>query len=234
VCDETVLLWGGKLDAGPVADWLECDQYSDNPKMNKPEQPQINRLTADEALQRLKEGNERFVAGAARFHAAQKEILANLVKGQQPYATLLSCSDSRVPPELIFDVGLGELFVVRVAGNVVSPEVAGSLQFAGRHLRTPLFVVLGHTHCGAVAAAVDTFLNNTQQHSRIQLVVDCILPALKELNTESMLDEAVEANVRWSMGILDSPEGRERLAEGSMKLVGAIFEIETGRVHFLE
>jgi carbonic anhydrase len=165
----------------------------------------------------------------------QNQILADLAKGQNPYATILSCSDSRVPPELIFDAGFGELFIIRVAGNVFSPEVAGSLQYAGRLLRTPLFIVLGHTHCGAVAAAVDTLLHGSRQHSRIQLLVDYILPALAELNPESMLAQAVEANVRWSMRqILESPEGRERQTEGHMKLVGAIYELETGRVRFLE
>lgn len=190
-------------------------------------------LTADDALQRLKAGNERFVAGAVQFPRAQKEILAELAKKKQlPYATLLSCSDSRVPPELIFDAGFGHLFIVRVAGNIMSPEVAASLQFADRHLRTPLFVVLGHTHCGAVAAAVDTLLNGTQQHSRIQLLVDRILPALADLNPETMLAQAIEANVRWSMRqIPKSPEGQ---AGGRVKLVGAIYEIETGRVRFLD
>jgi carbonic anhydrase len=196
-------------------------------------------VSADEALLRLKSGNERFLSGTARFPTVQKEILADLAKGQHPYATILSCSDSRVPPELIFDTGFGELFIIRVAGNVFSPEVAGSLQYAGRHLRTPLFVVLGHTHCGAVAAAVDTMLHGTRQHSRIQLLVDCILPGLTDLDTrltpETMLAQGVEANVRWGMRqILESPEGRERQAEGRMKLVGAIYEIETGRVRFLE
>src|SRR4029077_20638384 len=107
-------------------------------------------LSADESLLRLEAGNERFVAGAARFPTVQKEILADLAKGQHPYATILRCSDSRVPPELIFDAGLGELFIIRVAGNVFSPEIGGSLQYAGRHLDMPLFVVLGHTNCGAV------------------------------------------------------------------------------------
>ena len=195
-------------------------------------------LSADEALLRLKAGNERFVAGTARFPTMQKEILVDLVKGQHPYATILSCSDSRVPPELIFDAGFGELFIVRVAGNVVSPEVAGSLQYAGRHLKTPLFVVLGHTNCGAVAAAVETKLHGTRQPSRIQLLVDCILPGLTDLDLqltpEAMLAQAVEANVRWSMRqILESPEGREREAEGLLKLVGAVYEIETGHVRFL-
>jgi carbonic anhydrase len=194
---------------------------------------------ADDALQRLKAGNARFVAGTARFPTVQKEILADLAKGQHPYATILSCSDSRVPPELIFDAGFGELFIIRVAGNVLSPEIAGSLQYAGRHLQTLLFVVLGHTNCGAVAAAVDARLRGTRQHSRIQLLVECILPGLEDLDpqltSEAMLAQAVEANVRWTMRqVLQTPEGQERQAEGRVKLVGAIYEIETGRVRFLE
>src|SRR6187455_1894186 len=141
-------------------------------------------ITADEALERLQAGNQRFLAGAARFPTVQKEILADLAKGQHPYATILSCSDSRVPPELIFDAGFGELFIIRVAGNILSPEVAGSLQYAGRHLCTPLFVVLGHTNCGGVAAAIDTKLNGTRQLSRIQVLIDNILPGLAGLDTQ--------------------------------------------------
>jgi carbonic anhydrase len=194
--------------------------------------------SADEALQRLKGGNERFVAGTAQFPTAQKEILSDLAKGQHPYATILSCSDSRVPPELIFDAGFGELFIIRVAGNVMAPEVAASLQYAGHHLETPLFVVLGHTNCGAIAAAIETKLHGTRQHSRIQLLVDSILPGLADLDppltSEETLARAVEANVRWSMRqILETPEGRERQSEGRLKLVGAVYEIETGRIRFL-
>ena len=196
-------------------------------------------VSADEALLRLKAGNERFVAGQARFPTVQKEILSELAKGQHPYATILSCSDSRVPPELIFDASFGELFIIRVAGNVMSPEVAASLQYAGHHLQTPLFVVLGHTKCGAIAAAVDTKLHGTRQHSRIQLLVDSILPGLADLDPRptlnTMLEQAVEANVRWSMRqILESPEGRERQVEGRLRLAGAVYEIETGRVRFLD
>jgi carbonic anhydrase len=194
---------------------------------------------ADDALQRLKAGNARFVSGTARSPTMQKEILGELAKGQHPYATILSCSDSRVPPELIFDAGLGELFIIRVAGNVFSPEIGGSLQYAWRHLHTPLFVVLGHTNCGAVAAAIDTQLRGTRQHSRIQLLVECILPGLEDLDPqltpEAMLAHAVEANVRWTMRqVLQTPEGQEHQLEGRVKLVGAIYEIETGLVRFLE
>jgi carbonic anhydrase len=195
-------------------------------------------ITADEALERLQSGNQRFLDGAARFPTVQKEILADLAKGQHPYATILSCSDSRVPPELIFDAGFGELFIIRVAGNVYSAEVAASLQYAGRHLQTPLFVVLGHTKCGAVHAALDTRFHGSRHHSRIQLLVDSIVPAFDNLDPQlppdALLAQGVESNVRWSIRqILETPEVRERQLEGRMKLVGAIYEIETGRVRLL-
>src|SRR5512140_1499658 len=141
-------------------------------------------ISADEALQRLVDGNERFRKGEARLLALPREKLADLALGQQPYATILGCSDSRVPPEWIFDAGLGDLFVVRVAGNVLSPEIAGSLQYAGAHLQTPLFVVLGHEGCGAVQAALDAKHKNVQHRSRIQLLVDSIMPALPEFDPE--------------------------------------------------
>jgi carbonic anhydrase len=193
--------------------------------------------TADEALARLVAGNERFVRGEARFPTVQKEILAALAKGQHPYATILGCSDSRVPPELIFDAGFGELFIVRVAGNVISPEVLGTLQYAGVHLRTPLFVVLGHEGCGAVNAALAA-RHGAQEPSRIALLLENILPGLHNLPRELAPDEemrtAVEANVRWSMHqLLETPEAKERLVEGSMKLVGGVYELESGRVRFL-
>ena len=165
-------------------------------------------LSADEALLRLKAGNERFLAGTARFPTVQKEILADLAKGQHPYATILSCSDSRVPPELIFDAGFGELFIVRVAGNVLSPEVAGSLQYAGRHLHTPLFVVLGHTNCGAVAAAIDTRLRGTRQLSRIQLLVDSILPGLADLDPQLSPGGDARAGRRGQRALEHAPDSR--------------------------
>ena len=170
--------------------------------------------TADEALARLVAGNDRFVRGEARFPTVQKEMLAALAKGQRPYATVLGCSDSRVPPELIFDAGFGELFIVRVAGNVISPEVMGTLQYAGVHLRTPLFVVLGHEGCGAVSAALAA-RHGAQEPARIALLLDNILPGLRDLPPDLAPDAemraAVEANVRWSMHQLrETPEAKAR------------------------
>jgi len=187
--------------------------------------------TADQALARLAAGNARFVAGRARFPTVRKEVLAALAKKQEPYATIVGCSDSRVPPELVFDAGFGELFIARVAGNVVSPEVMGTLQYAAVHLHTPLFVVLGHEGCGAVQAALAKKYHGARERRRIGLLLDRIVPGLRGKRT---LGEAVEANVRWSMKQLrDTPEGKARMAEGIVKLVGAVYELKTGRVRFL-
>src|SRR6185312_8993783 len=143
---------------------------------------QESSYTAEEALQELKDGNERFVRGEARFPTVRKEILADLAKGQHPYATILGCSDSRVPPELVFDAGFGELFIVRVAGNVISAEIMGTLQYAGVHLRTPLFVVLGHEGCGAVKAALAVRHEGARERSRIALLLENILPGLPDID----------------------------------------------------
>jgi carbonic anhydrase len=195
--------------------------------------------TADEALNRLREGNERFVSGNARFPTIQKEVLADLAKGQHPFATVLGCSDSRVPPELLFDAGFGELFVIRVAGNVLGPSIAGTLQYAGTHLHTPLFIVLGHEGCGAVEAAVAEKLHGARHRSRIALLLKNIVPALDNLDQTlppaALLSAAVEANVRWTIReLLESPEGQARASVGDVKLVGAVYDIATGRVRFLE
>lgn len=196
-------------------------------------------VSADEALQRLIDGNGRFLRGETCVLALPRETLAEMARGQQPFATILGCSDSRVAPELIFDAGLGELFVVRVAGNVLSPEVAGSMQYAVSHLKTPLVVVLGHEGCGAIHAALETKFQSVQQRTRIQLLVDTILPALAGLDPRlppaTQLAQAVEINVRSTVRtIIESPEGQARLAEGRVKIIGAIYEIETGRVRLLE
>lgn len=193
---------------------------------------------ADQALARLVAGNERFLAGNARFPTVRKEVLASLAKKQQPYATIIGCSDSRVPPELLFDAGFGELFTVRVAGNVISPEVMGSLQYAAVHLHTPLFVVLGHEGCGAIQAALARRYQGARERRRIELLLDRISPGLLGLPPglagEARMAAAVEANVRWSMKQLrDTPEGRARMKEGILKLVGAVYELRTGQVRFL-
>jgi carbonic anhydrase len=196
------------------------------------------RLSSDEALERLIDGNQRFLRGEARKSAFRRETITELAKAQRPYATVLGCSDSRVPPEWVFDTGLGELFVIRVAGNILSPEISGTLQYAGSHLQTPLFVVLGHEGCGAITAALATKHEGAQFRSRIQVLLANILPGLPEfdptLSPEEQVSRAVESNVRWTVHqILETPEGKARMAEGRMKIVGAVYQIETGRVRFL-
>lgn len=195
-------------------------------------------LTAEDALRRLVEGNERFVRGEGRSPLLRGHTRAELVEGQRPYATILGCSDSRVPPELVFDTNLGELFVIRVAGNVVSPEVMGSMQYAGTCLQTPLFVVLGHEGCGAVKAALAAKFHSERKAERVQLLLHSILPGLAGMDqktpAEEILARAVEANVRWSMHqVLETPEAKARVAEGNYRLVGAVYELASGRVRFL-
>lgn len=201
--------------------------------------PAADRTPAGEALRRLMEGNAKFVRGEVHMPSALQEVQADLAKGQQPFATILGCSDLRVPPELMFGAGLGDLFVIRVAGNSLSAEVAGSLQYAGVHLGTPLLMVLGHEECGAIKAALQTKFQDTRQPSRIQLLVDRLLPALSQVDPQSDLDallaQCVEANVRWTLAqILNSPEGRASQRDGRMKAVGAVYEISTGRVRLLQ
>jgi carbonic anhydrase len=196
-------------------------------------------ITADQALKRLMDGNRRFLRGEARFATVRKELLAELAREQRPFATILGCSDSRVPPELLFDATFGELFVIRVAGNTLSPEVAASLQYAGVHLQTPLFMVLGHEGCGAVHAALETRLHGVRHHSRIAKLVKNISPAFEDLDLSlpsgRLLPLAVQANVRHIMTrIVKSPEGQARIKEGRMKLVGAVYGLKTGRVTLMK
>jgi carbonic anhydrase len=204
--------------------------------METPDASEVQ-IAAEQGLQKLIAGNQRFMRGQAKFPTVCKETLADLAGEQKPFATILGCSDSRVPPELIFDANFGELFIVRVAGNVISPEVMGSLQYAGAHLLTPLFVVLGHAGCGAVKAALEYKLNGVQLRSRIQILVNNILPGLPEFDAQSSQEErlasAIEANVRWSMHqLLETPEGQNGLKMG-VKLVAAVYDITTGQVRFL-
>jgi carbonic anhydrase len=196
-------------------------------------------VTAREALRRLIDGNERFLRGESRFTGMRPEMLADLAKGQHPFATILGCADARVVPELIFDAVLGELFVVRVAGNILSAEGAGSFQFAAAHLGTRLFVVLGHEGCGAVKATLEGRLHRVRERSRIQILVDDIAPALEHVDPALPMDEqlarAVEDNVRWTVRrVREMPEARAALAAGELELVGAVYDLVSGRVRFLE
>src|SRR5271165_3839166 len=192
-----------------------------------------------EALTRLKSGNLRFESGKIR-HVHEAATWREHLKGsQQPFATILACSDSRVPPELVFDQGFGDLFVIRVAGNIIATDVLGSLQYATRHLHTPLVVVMGHESCGAVTAAVDALEGRGDEPRFIAALVAAIKPGLKDLPAQltgaDRVHAAVEANVRWSMRQLASlPEGQLVMKKKKAVLVGSVYDIATGKVHFLE
>lgn len=193
-------------------------------------------LTADEALTKLKEGNLRFVAGAlVHPHQEPARRLETARNGQHPFATVLTCSDSRVPPEVVFDQGLGDLFVVRVAGNVAATDEIGSIEYGADHLGTPLVVVLAHTKCGAVTAVV----KNEHVTENIAKLVAPIVPAVKgvkERFTTSDVDEIISKSIEANMwqAIADmfakSPVLKKLAAEGKIKVIGALYNVETGSV----
>lgn len=190
------------------------------------------------ALDRLRAGNARFVDGKTRHAHEGADWRKQLIGTQKPFATVLGCSDSRVPIELVFDQGFGDLFVVRVAGNVIADDVVGSMAYAALHLRTPLFVVLGHAGCGAVSAAVDARLMKAKEPERIEALLKLIDPALKDLDLKlaypSLVEAAVEANVRWSLRQLtDLPSVRKALERNKCLFVGAVYDLENGQVRFL-
>lgn len=194
--------------------------------------------TSEDALQRLVEGNERFVAGKTRHAHEGADWRKQLVGSQHPFATILGCSDSRVPIELVFDQGFGDLFVVRVAGNVIAPDVIGSLAYAVEHLSTKLVVVLGHEGCGAVTAALAKRDKPSNEPDGIKSLLKLIEPGLpntpKNATPAECLHVAVEANVRWScQQLLRIAAAQKAAVEKRVALKGAVYDIATGRVRFL-
>ncbi len=192
------------------------------------------KLTPDQALTQLLRGNERFVAGwpdHPNQSARRRREVAET--GQQPYAILLSCADSRVPPEIIFDQGLGDLFVIRVAGNVLDEVVLGTIEYAVEHLHVPLVVVLGHDKCGAVTAAVERAPTN----SHVQAVVDALQPALTlaEAQGGDRVSAVIDANIRHALKTLRASEPvlSEALAAGHIQIVGARYNLDSGEVKLI-
>ena len=197
-------------------------------------------LSASQALKRLQEGNRRFVTNKFADHAVESSRLQS-VEAQQPFAIVLGCSDSRVPAEMIFDQGLGDLFVIRVAGNVVAPSQIGSVEFAAAQFGTRLVVVLGHSRCGAVNATLDELQQSVENRSpNLRAIVDRIRPAvqplLQETPAEHLLANAIRANVRASADHLrHGSDIIETLVESDgLLVVGAEYSLETGQVEFFE
>ncbi|WP_437729777.1 carbonic anhydrase [Sorangium sp. So ce1335] len=210
--------------------------------------PAIPALSADQALQRLIEGNRRFVDDIRSEHVTLgKRARAALADGQRPFAIVLTCSDSRVPAEIIFDQGLGDLFVIRVAGNVVAPSLVGSVEFAAAAFGTRLAVVMGHSRCGAIEATVGELLQDEDGGlltDNIRDIVERCRPPVETVLSvagrhaprDFLLREAMRANVRNSCAHLrHGSRLLERLcAEERMLIVGAEYALETGEVTFLD
>ena len=202
-------------------------------------------ITASEAIKRLKEGNQRFVSGVRSIDTIVKQIQrADFVEGQAPFAIILGCSDSRVPAEIIFDQGLGDLFVIRVAGNIVAPSQVGSVEFAVELFGTQLVVVLGHSMCGAVKAAIDELERpSDKKSSNVLSIVNRIRPTVEPLfETElrndpvKLLESSIHANILAATShLMHGSQMLESLVEqGALKIIGAEYSLETGHVSFLE
>ena len=193
--------------------------------------------SAQQAMQQLVDGNRRFVEGRAAHPHETLEWRASLVSEQHPYAVILGCADSRVPPEVIFDEGLGELFVVRQAGHVADDDSLGSIEYAVGHLHIPLVVVLGHQSCGAVTAALGAVLRDEPAEGHILRLVDDITPAVLESRGQpgDEVDNAIRANVRQVVRRVrvSGPILRPMERRGEVKVVGAYYNLRTGVVEWL-
>ena len=198
-----------------------------------------------EILARLRAGNARFVSGTRNGDALSSPARRNgLVADQNPFAIVLGCSDSRVPAEIVFDQGLGDLFVIRVAGNVVAPSQIGSVEFAAEWFGTRLVVVLGHTRCGAVSATLEELLHRSRHESRnLRAIVDRVRPSVEPLlstelrnDPDALMQQAVRANIRAAANQLrHGSEVLERLiVEQKLLIVGAEYSLETGIVDFFD
>lgn len=196
-------------------------------------------VTGDEALAKLVAGNKRFSTGEPTYpNLTQDRRCETFAGGQHPYATILSCADSRVPPEMIFDAGIGDLFVIRVAGNVSDTDEIATIEYGAGHLGTPLIVVMGHAKCGAVTAVVD----GAELHGNLAQLVDNIVPASEQAKKDNpslkgapLVAKAIRANVYQSMQDLleGSDTIRELVKEKKVTLVGALYDLHSGQVEMI-
>ncbi len=191
----------------------------------------------EDSLSKLIDGNKRFVSGQLAKKDLGETRRQELTKGQHPFATVFSCADSRVSPELIFDEGLGDIFIVRDAGNVVDPVTLGSIEYGVEHLHTPLLVILGHEKCGAVTAALDA---KGQPEGNIGAILKRIMPAVKTArkagkDKEGTLDLAIQENVRNTYkSVMKSKIVSELVHEGKLQVIGAEYYLGTGKVEMVD
>ena len=188
-----------------------------------------------EAISKLKEGNGRYTSGNLQHPGQTSERRAELAKTQHPFATILSCSDSRVPPEIVFDQGLGDLFIVRVAGNVINDEGLGSVEYSVDHLGSRLILVLGHQNCGAVKAAREKIAAKGNAPGHIESLVTAIKPAV-EATAKEDLDATIKANVKNVVQALRSstPILKAEVDSGKIQVIGGYYSLDTGAVTFLD
>ena len=202
-------------------------------------------MNAHEALDKLRQGNARFINNVRGAEPILSQVRrADFVRGQNPFAVILGCSDSRVPAEIIFDQGLGDLFVIRVAGNIVAPSQVGSVEFALESFDTPLVVVLGHTFCGGVGTTLDVLRDVSKPASRGLLsIVDRIRPAIEPLlqtelagQPDALMRVSIRANVRASANQLRHASDiiERRVLQRGLAVVGGVYELATGEVDFFD
>ncbi|MDE2570925.1 MAG: carbonic anhydrase [bacterium] len=194
-------------------------------------------VSAATALTHLKEGNRRFVSGAPTHPRRDDTRRAAQAERQTPFAAVLGCSDSRVPPEMLFDQGIGDLFVVRNAGNIADDVALGSIEYAARYLQVPLILVLGHERCGAVTAAVESVESGVQVGPHIDRLVDAITPAVAKARSESggLLENAIRENVRAMVAKVASsaPVLAPLVQAGKVRVAGAVYGLKSGAVTWL-
>lgn len=201
-------------------------------------------IPASEALERLREGNRRFTSNVRGLDAYVSQAKrAELREDQHPFAIVLGCSDARVPAEIVFDQGLGDLFVIRVAGNIVAPSQVGSVEFAAARFGTRLVVVLGHTQCGAIGATLEELRRPTNQSRNLRAIVDRVRPSVEGLletdlrhDLDALVKQAVRANIRASADHLrHGSQVLEQLSQDEgLRVVGAEYSVETGAVEFFD
>jgi len=205
-----------------------------NPYIPLFEKWEIQLMTPKEALDRLLAGNRRFMENRSEHPRSNGRRRQELLDGQSPFAVILGCADSRVDPVLIFDQGLGDLFVIRVAGNIVDDSILGSIEYAVAHLGAPLVMVLGHDACGAVGAA----LAEEEEHCHIDDLVHAIEPAVQSARERSgdLYDRAIDANVERQVQLLrqSQPVLAPRIAAGTLQVVGARYGLDSGEVRVFE
>lgn len=225
----------GQVAVASAAGWLPQTFVADPGNDNRRSTAEPLPATCDLAVKRLLAGNARFVGGKTRHPHTGSDWRRRLIDGQHPFATILGCSDSRVPPEMLFDQGFGDLFVVRIAGKVVDSDVAGSVEYGVEHLKTKVVVVMGHEGCGAVTTALQSLRQLNNESKEILTLVRKIQPSLKNLKPsltgKKRVDAGVEANVWQSVKQLKSIAALAKAEKAEQtRIIGCVYELKTGRV----